>query len=43
MNKEDDERFKKVHEYEKFIDEKLKVDLQKILDHRDKIYEDIAK
>jgi hypothetical protein len=40
---EQDETKKKIEEYERFIDEKLKVDLKKILDLRDQIYDQIAK
>ena len=37
------ERQRKIQEYEKYVDEKLKVDLKGVLDHRDKIYEQLAK
>jgi hypothetical protein len=38
-----EERQNRVAEYEKYIDEKLKVDLKRILDYRDKLYDEIAK
>ena len=38
-----DERALKITEYEKFINENLKRDLQKVLDYRDKLYEQLAK
>ncbi len=37
------ERNDKITQFERFIDEKLKVDLQKVLEQRDKVYDDIAK
>eukprot|EP00744_Colponema_vietnamica_P023781 GILI01034517.1.p1 GENE.GILI01034517.1~~GILI01034517.1.p1 ORF type:complete len:164 (-),score=29.71 GILI01034517.1:110-571(-) len=32
----------KIHEMEKFIDEKLKADLKNVLDDRDKLYEELS-
>jgi prefoldin alpha subunit len=37
-----EEREKKIQEYEIFINQKLKVDLQKILNYRDEIYQKIS-
>jgi hypothetical protein len=37
------EREQKIFEIERFIDEQLKVDLKRVLDQRDSIYEEIAK
>lgn len=45
MSREDlqRERDLRIAEYEKYVDEKLKVDLKGILDYRDKLYDEIAK
>ncbi len=45
MNPEelDDERQKKIKEYEDYINEHLKVDLKHVLEYRDKIFDQIAK
>eukprot|EP00743_Colponemidia_sp_Colp-15_P012350 GILK01014025.1.p1 GENE.GILK01014025.1~~GILK01014025.1.p1 ORF type:complete len:161 (+),score=27.30 GILK01014025.1:65-547(+) len=40
--KTDKDTERKVFEYEKFVDERLKQDLKNVLDDRDKLYEQIA-
>lgn len=36
------ERQEKIQEYEKFVEERLKVDLKKVLEQRDRIYDQQA-
>jgi hypothetical protein len=38
-----EEREKKIHEFEEFIENRLKVDLQKVTQARERLYEQMAK